>query len=95
MNYLDCLKRVKISTILWSRKKLYMLWVYKERLHEQPNRKMNQSFKQAIHRGENIAIFIRKRKGRKGGTQGGKKGGKDWYLVWLLGESSVWDGPWI
>lgn len=46
---------------------------YKERLCELPDRKMGQSFKWAIHRRGNTAVFISKREGMKGGRKGGKE----------------------
>lgn len=64
---------------------------YKERLCELSDRKMGQSFKWAIHRRGNTAVFISKREGMKGG----RKGGKDLFLVWLLGEGSIRDRHWI
>lgn len=51
---------------------------YKERLHEQPYRKTDQSFKYIIHIRRNIAIFTSK---REGGREGGKEERTDFCLA--------------
>lgn len=63
--WIDCLKRVKVSTIIWRREMLCILWRYRESFHGQPNRKTGHSFKLATDRRGNIAVFIRKRENRE------------------------------
>lgn len=62
---------------------LCILWRYRERLYEPPHRKMGPSFKYAIDRRGDIAVFIRKRERKEGGRK--QKG----FLTWLLGENSI------
>lgn len=59
-------------------KKGDIIWTFgeggyiKKGIRRLPDRKMGQSFKQAIHRRGNTAVFISEREGVKGGRKGGK-----------------------